>query len=107
MRRETKWVVAGSVLGIEDEAPKFTAALVGMAENASQRAQAAMSTVTAEVAATAASGSRAASGAGSSGGEVPGGPTKSVVQNIYPQQTDPRLQMRQWQREAEKEFASS
>jgi tape measure domain-containing protein len=107
MRRETKWVVAGSVLGIEDEAPKFTAALVGMAENASQRAQAAMGTVTAEVAATAASGSRTASGAGPLGGQVPGVPTKSVVMNITTPQTDARLQMRQWQREAEKEFASS
>lgn len=32
---------------------------------------------------------------------------RRVVQNIYPQQTDARLQMRQWGREAERAFAAS
>ncbi|MFK4759660.1 hypothetical protein ACI3KS_01860 [Microbacterium sp. ZW T5_45] len=33
--------------------------------------------------------------------------SRSVVQYIYPQQTDPRLQMRQWGREAERAFSAS
>lgn len=43
-------------------------------------------------------------GAGSSAttGAVP----RTVTQNIYPQQTDPRIQMRQWGREAERAFTS-
>lgn len=36
-----------------------------------------------------------------------GGRASSVVQNIYPQQADARLQMRQWAREAERALASS
>lgn len=32
---------------------------------------------------------------------------KSVIQNIYPQQTDPRIQIRAWGREADRGFASS
>ena len=36
-----------------------------------------------------------------------GGGARTVIQNIYPQQTDSRLQMRQWGREAGKAFAAS
>lgn len=49
----------------------------------------------------------APSARGTAGAETPVGLGATVNQYIYPQQTDPRLQMRQWGREAERAFAAS
>lgn len=50
-------------------------------------------------------GRPSAGGAGAT--STSGGGARTVIQNIYPQQTDSRLQMRQWGREAGKAFAAS
>jgi tape measure domain-containing protein len=82
MRKETKWVVKGAALGVEDEASTFSDSLVKMARSASGKAQAEMGVVAEAVA------SSATSRAGSS---VSADVARSVNQttNIYPQETDP------------------
>lgn len=98
-------VVRGAVVGVEDQAPEFGSALVDMARSASARAQEAMSSVSATVSAS----TTVRPGTSSATSTEPGESAPSVVvnQKIYPQQTDPQLQMRQWGREAKREFASS
>lgn len=105
MRRTSVHVVEGAVLGVEDEAPSFSRALVDMARDASARAQAEMSSVSTTVSASVTeSRSGGAVSAAADGAERSG---TTVIQHNDMRGVDPRVAIRELGREAERAFSAS